>query len=340
MKLYINLLATYFPGIDPTYDVYYQQVLEQVELAEELGWDCFMFNEHHFLRYGGLIADPAVLLAAAAARTSRIRLGPCISIITLRHPLQIAEQYAMVDVISGGRLEFGIGSGNTDLDHRVFDIKRDESRPRLDEASKVILQAWTNDRFSHEGKFWRFEEITLYPRPVQQPHPPIWVAGTSPATLGWAGSQGYDIMTVGHPHPPDSVKLGVDAWREGLIAGGHDPATHHCQLHLRIYVDENSKRAHDIATAAITRYDDVSRIGRKEPLPPGKVYPWEDMLASGRNCYGNPEQCMQIINNTIRNYTFDTLTTTFNFGGIPHADITKSMRLFAKEVMPAVRELQ
>ena len=87
MKLYINLLATYFPGIDPTYDVYYQQVLEQVELAEELGWDCFMFNEHHFLRYGGLIADPAVFLAAAAARTSRIRLGPCISMITLRHPL-------------------------------------------------------------------------------------------------------------------------------------------------------------------------------------------------------------------------------------------------------------
>jgi len=338
MRFYINLLSTYYPGLDAPYAEYYRQVLEQVELAEELGWECFMFNEHHFLRYGGLIADPAILLAAAASRTSRIRLGPCISIITLRHPLQIAEQYAMVDAISGGRLEFGIGSGNTDLDYRVFGIPRDESQSRLDEATGVIVKAWTHDRFSHRGKFWNFEEITLYPRPRQQPHPPIWVAGTSPATLGWAGRHGYDIMTVAHPHPPEAVKLGVDAWREALTAAGHDAASRRCQLHLRVYVDENTERARDVAMAAIARYDEVATIGRKSASQvnlQGKAYNWEGMLASGRNCYGNPEQCIGIINNTIRNYQFDTLTTTFNFGGIPYEKILRSMRLFAKEVMPA-----
>ena len=87
MRFYINILTTYFPDLDPPYDTYYQQILEQVELAEELGWECFMFNEHHFLGYGGLVANPAVLLAAAAARTSKIRLGPCIAILPLRHPL-------------------------------------------------------------------------------------------------------------------------------------------------------------------------------------------------------------------------------------------------------------
>ena len=122
MRFYINILTTYYPDLDPPYDVYYQQILEQIELAEELGWECFMFNEHHFLGYGGLVANPAVLLAAAAARTSRIRLGPCIAILPLRHPLQSAEDYAMVDAVSGGRLEFGIGSGNTPLDYQVFDI--------------------------------------------------------------------------------------------------------------------------------------------------------------------------------------------------------------------------
>jgi hypothetical protein len=86
MRFYINILTTYYPDLDPPYDVYYQQILEQIELAEELGWECFMFNEHHFLGYGGLVANPAVLLAAAAARTSRIRLGPCIAILPLRHP--------------------------------------------------------------------------------------------------------------------------------------------------------------------------------------------------------------------------------------------------------------
>jgi alkanesulfonate monooxygenase SsuD/methylene tetrahydromethanopterin reductase-like flavin-dependent oxidoreductase (luciferase family) len=120
MRFYINILTTYFPDTDPSYDVYYGQILEQIELAEELGWECFMFNEHHFLGYGGLVANPAVLLAAAAARTSRIRLGSCIAILPLRHPLHSAEDYAMVDAISGGRLEFGVGSGNTEMDYRVF----------------------------------------------------------------------------------------------------------------------------------------------------------------------------------------------------------------------------
>jgi len=136
MRFYINILTTYFPEIDPPYDVYYQQILEQVQLAEELGWECFMFNEHHFLGYGGLVANPAVLLAAAAARTSKIRLGPCIAILPLRHPLQSAEDYAMVDAVSAGRLEFGIGSGNTELDYKVFGVTRENDRQRLDEASK------------------------------------------------------------------------------------------------------------------------------------------------------------------------------------------------------------
>ncbi|MCH8055820.1 MAG: LLM class flavin-dependent oxidoreductase [Deltaproteobacteria bacterium] len=333
----MNILATYYADHDPPFDVYYQQVLEQIELAEELGWECFMFNEHHFLGYGGPIANPATLLAAAAARTFKIRLGPCIAILPLRHPLQTAEDYAMVDAISGGRLEFGIGSGNTNLDYRVYGIPRAESRDRMDEANEIIIKAWSNERFSHRGKYWQFEEITLYPRPVQQPHPPIWVAGTSPGTLGWAGRHGYDIMTVGHPHPPDETRPGVEAWREGLIAAGHNPAEHHCQFHIRTCVDENVMRAREVATAAIERYDMISRIGRKEDRPLPKVHDWEGMLAQGRNLYGNPEDCIRIINNASKNYPFDILTTTFNFGGIPHDTITKSMRLFAKEVMPAFR---
>src|SRR2546425_12259904 len=116
MRFFINILTTYFPDRDPPYGVYYRQILEQIELAEELGWECFMFNEHHFLGYGGLIANPAGMLRAAAARTSKIRLGTCIAITPLRPPLHSAEGYAMGDGISGGRLGVGVGSGNTGLD--------------------------------------------------------------------------------------------------------------------------------------------------------------------------------------------------------------------------------
>ncbi len=336
MRFYMNILTTYFPDGDPPYEVYYRQILEQIELAEELGWECFMFNEHHFLGYGVLVANPAVLLAAAAARTSKIRLGPCIAITPLRHPLQCAEDYAMVDAISNGRLDFGIGSGNTGLDYRVFGIPREESRARMEEANELILKAWSNERFSHQGKFWQFEEIQLYPRPVQQPHPPIWVAGTSAQTLGWAGKMGYDIMTVGHPHPPETVRAGIEEWRGGLRVSGIDPNTRRCQFHVRTWVDENSQLAEEVAIPAIVRYDEISRIGRREDAKL-KNQDWAAMLAAGRNLYGDPDQCIQITYNAMKHYSFNIMTNTFNFGSIPHDLILKSMRLFAKEVMPAFR---
>ncbi len=337
MRFYINILTTYFPDLDPPYDIYYRQILEQVELAEELGWECFMFNEHHFLGYGGLAANPAVLLSAAAARTARIRLGPCIAILPLRHPLHTAEDYAMVDALSGGRLEFGIGSGNTALDYQVFGIDRQGDKRRLEEATEVILKAWSLDRFRHEGQNWSFGEITLYPRPVQRPHPPIWVAGTSVDTLGWAGRRGYNIMTVGHPHPPEKVRSGVEAWKRALTESGIDIAMRHCQYHVRTHVNESTSKAEDVAMPAITRYDEISRIGRKSVTAASAEYDWQGMLASGRNNYGDPQQCIRGIHRAQAHYYFDTLTTTFNFGGIAHEEIKKSMRLFAKEVMPAFR---
>jgi len=337
MRFYINILTTYFPDIDPPYDIYYQQILEQVQLAEELGWECFMFNEHHFLGYGGLVANPAVLLSAAAARTSKIRLGTCIAILPLRHPLHSAEDYAMVDALSGGRLEFGIGSGNTEMDYRVFGVTRENDRQRLREALDVILKTWGNERVSHKGDFWQFDELTLYPRPIQRPHPPIWVAGTSAEGLGWAGQQGYDIMTVGHPHPPEKVRPGVEAWKKALVDQGINPKERHCQFHVRTHVNESAERARDIATAAIARYDAISRIGRRSLTAPPAEYDWDMMLATGRNNYGTPQQCITNIHNAAKHYYFDTLTTTFNFGGIRHPEIMESMRLFAKEVMPAFR---
>lgn len=243
----------------------------------------------------------------------------------------------MVDALSGGRLEFGIGSGNTEMDYKVFGITRENDRQRLREAIEIILKAWGSERAGYNGNFWSFDELTLYPRPIQQPCPPIWVAGTSAEGLGWAGRQGYHIMTVGHPHPPEKVRPGVEAWKRGLIEGGFDLKEKHCQFHVRTHVHETAEKAREVATAAITRYDAISRIGRRSlTVPPGE-YDWDMMLASGRNNYGDPGDCVENIQNAMKHYYFDTLTTTFNFGGIPHAEILKSMRLFGKEVMPAFR---
>src|SRR5262249_22282030 len=153
-----------------------------------------------------------------------------------------------------------------------------------------ILNAWTRERSRHRGEFWRFEELQLYPRPAQRPHPPIWVAGTSVETLEWAGRRGFHIMNVAHPHGPEKVQTGVDAWKNALRAQGIDPASRHCQLHVRTHVNESGRRAREIAMPAITRYDEISRIGRKSSLTARPdEYDWDGMLAAGRNNYGAPD---------------------------------------------------
>ncbi|HUF42442.1 MAG TPA: hypothetical protein VMR20_10825, partial [Verrucomicrobiae bacterium] len=142
---------------------------------------------------------------------------------------------------------------------------------------------------------------------------------------------------VGHPHPPEKVRPGVEAWKQGLLDHGIDPKERRCQFHMRTHVSESAERARDIATAAISRYDAISRIGRRSLTVAPAEYDWNMMLATGRNNYGTPEQCIENIHNAMKHYYFDTLTTTFNFGGIPHGEILKSMCLFAREVMPAFR---
>jgi len=268
------MLATYFPERNGSPDDFYRQIFDQVQLAEELGLYAFWFTEHHFIQYGGSVPNPATMIAAAATRSSRIRLGSCISILPLHHPLQVAEDYAMADLISGGRLEFGMGLGNTQKDYDVLQLDRSESRARYQEAAEVIVKAWSQDRFSHEGQFWQMRDVQLHPRPLQSASggPPIWVAGTSEASLHWAGLHGYDVMTVAHPHPPEKQRAGVAAWKRGLAEGGHDRGQRHCQLHIRMFVDENRERARETAKAAILRYDTASaERGPRLPGAPSEV---------------------------------------------------------------------
>jgi alkanesulfonate monooxygenase SsuD/methylene tetrahydromethanopterin reductase-like flavin-dependent oxidoreductase (luciferase family) len=337
----MHLLPTYHADRDPAFGLFLRNVLERVTLAEELGWECQWFTEHHFLQYGGPIPNPAVMISAAAARTSHIRLGSAISILPLHHPLQTAEDYAMVDAISGGRLEFGIGRGNTDLDYTVYGIDRTESAARLQESLEIIRQAWSQEQFSHHGRFWQFDDCTLTPRPEQAASggPPIWVASLNPESMHWAGRQGFHIMTVSHPQPPERVNAGVTAWRDGLREAGHDPSRFHNKLHVRVYVHGDRARAREVAEKAIIRYEILQeeRHRRGTPNITHETYDWDLMLAQGRNIYGNPDDCVRLIQLAARHFDFDICSTTFNFGGISHEESMSAMRLFAKEVMPSLR---
>jgi alkanesulfonate monooxygenase SsuD/methylene tetrahydromethanopterin reductase-like flavin-dependent oxidoreductase (luciferase family) len=144
-------------------------------------------------------------------------------------------------------------------------------------------------------------------------------------------------MSVAHVRPPEAVRPGIAAWQEGLRAGGHEPSERSCKIHVRVWADEDATRAREVAERAIARYDEVSRRDRPSATaaPPPDQYDWVGMRAQGRNIYGNPDEVIAGIRSAQQHFAFDCLGAQFHFGGIPHADVVRAMRLFAREVMPA-----
>ena len=176
----------------------YKDIIAQIELGDAVGFDTAWLGEIHFIREFSILADPLMVLAAAAQRTSRIRLGTAVTLLPLHSPIKIAEEAAIADILSDGRLEFGVGRGIA-RHYASYGIPPEESRARFDEALDFILAAWTNDSFSFDGKYFQARELSLVPRPVQTPIPIVVGGGTPPAYRravtqghGWYGF-GLDV---------------------------------------------------------------------------------------------------------------------------------------------------
>ncbi|MEA3216806.1 MAG: hypothetical protein QOJ19_2962 [Acidimicrobiia bacterium] len=223
---------------------YYGDILDQIVALEELGYDSVWFGEHHYAQYS--FGSPAVMAMAAAARTSRIRLGTGISLVPLHHPLRLAEEYAMVDVLSGGRLEYGIGRGFLKTAYDLFGIETEESTRRFREGAEVIQAAWNaaGKPFDTDGEFWSLRGAECFPPPLQQPHPPIYASGA--ATLDsyiWAGTRGLNLATAFFIPKPDFVRDAIARYRSALADAGHDPASREVLGVIQMYCAENEQEA-------------------------------------------------------------------------------------------------
>ena len=173
----------------------FKENLEQVVYAEQLGYDSFWFAEHHFSTYS-MIASPNLMVASAAQRTSRTKLGPAVNVLPFHHPIRLAEEGAMLDMISDGRLLWGIGRGIQPSEFVPWQVDHNQSREMFEEIHEAVVRAWTQPTFSYEGQFVNIPETTLEIRPVQQPHPPIWTAGLSEPSVRWAAKHNYPSMSV------------------------------------------------------------------------------------------------------------------------------------------------
>src|SRR5438552_2896690 len=172
----------------------YQDILAQIELGDHVGFDTVWLGELHFSRAFSILADPLMVLAAAAQRAPRIRLGTAVTLLPLHNPVKIAEEAAIADILSNGRLELGVGRGTAPLHYEGYSIAMEESRERFEEALDFILGAWRSESFSFDGKYFRADELKLTPRPVQTPYPPLRIAANSPDTFPFAARRGSPIF--------------------------------------------------------------------------------------------------------------------------------------------------
>ncbi len=191
----------------------YERALDRIVVMDGAGYDAVWLAEHHFTTYS---VCPSVHLMAleAAHRTQRLRIGTAVSLAALYHPLRLAEEVALLDVLTGGRLNWGAGRGFEPAEFNAFGVPLDETASRFREAVEVVLAAWTNERLTFHGKFWDFDDVEVLPKPLQLPHPPTWVAATSSEAVDWAASMGLWILM-----DPHATFLEIGAKYEQYLAG-------------------------------------------------------------------------------------------------------------------------
>ncbi|MGI8926591.1 MAG: LLM class flavin-dependent oxidoreductase [Tepidiformaceae bacterium] len=180
----------------PLEDVY-RRAFERIAIMDEGGYDAVWLAEHHFSTYS-VCPSVHIMGTHIAARTRNLRIGTAVSLAAMYHPLRLAEEVALLDVLSGGRVNWGAGRGFDAREFRSFGVPPQESLERFHEAVEIVLAAWAGGPLNYQGKFWQFSDVEVLPRPLQQPHPPVWLAATSPDSVRKAAAAGYTILMDPH----------------------------------------------------------------------------------------------------------------------------------------------
>lgn len=197
----------------------YARALQRIEIMDRSGYDAVWLTEHHFSDYSVCPSIP-VMGAYAAARTKNIRIGTGVTLAAFYHPLRLAEEIALLDILSGGRVNWGAGRGFDAREFRTFAVPMEESQIRFHEAVEIVTRAWTSDRLTYQGKFFSFDDVEVLPKPLQKPHPPVWMAAGSPEALQWAASMGHSVLLGPHATHQETGQQ-WEFYRDRLRANGY-----------------------------------------------------------------------------------------------------------------------
>jgi natural product biosynthesis luciferase-like monooxygenase protein len=315
----------------------YASMLTEIRVADQLGWDMAWFAEHHGDAYGGIVPSIALMATAVATQTKRIRVGAGVAILPLHHPLRVAEDFAMLDVLSGGRVDLGIGRGFMPHEFRALGVDFDSRQGPFREGLEILLKAWTEEQFSYAGQHYSLDSMSLYPRPLQKPHPPLWMAASlSQESFQTAGRLGFNLMINPYTRTRNEIARGLAWYTDAYAAAGHDVARRRILVHEHLYVAPTEEQAREEPREALMWY--LRQVDRaflrsndrpQEPLNPAAY----ETMYPDKVIFGTPDSVERKIREWeplgVTDFCFMT-----QFGNLSARKSLDSLLLFSREVMP------
>jgi alkanesulfonate monooxygenase SsuD/methylene tetrahydromethanopterin reductase-like flavin-dependent oxidoreductase (luciferase family) len=339
----------------------YAEHLDEMTYCEELGLDGVVFNEHHYSSYGTM-PSPNLIAAALSQRTKKIKIGVLGNILPLRdHPVRVAEEYAMIDCLSNGRLIAGFVRG-IPAEYVWYGVNPEESRGRFQEAYDLIMTAWTNSVWSFDGEFYKLKDCAIWPRPVQQPHPPIWIAARSAESIEWCVKRHLPCAQV--YQTTGQIEDTFNYYRTKAKEDGWQAEPDDFILCRHIYIDESDNKAQEIAEPAMRYFFSVYNRGFNDAINQTaadqqkllakltsersfnyfregnraridfSTLGWDELIKSGYMIAGDPDSVARQIQDQMKQIGADHFMGMFHIGNLAHEKVISSLNLFKKEIMP------
>lgn len=328
------------PSARPSKEIFDRGV-ELAQAAESLGFRNSWLGEHHFSTYGYL-SRPVQLATYIAAKTTKLRVGTAVIVVPLHNPLVVAEEVATLDLLSNGRADIGFGRGYQHYEFARFGLELDPARARWDESIDIIMQAFKGQPFTYKGKFFDLPETSVYPQPIQKPHPPIWVVAQSPYAIEATVRRGFNVLTGGYGMPVEM--LGEFGNIMKRVVDQVQPATApNIGVQRAVYVTKSEADAREAAEQArwnmrvtLSLRNGYEQVVNGSAVPvPVPNEPSIDDLLERHLVIGTPETVIRQIKRIQDVVGITHFNCSFWIGDMDQARVLRSMELFSREVMPA-----
>lgn len=319
---------------------YYQAFLEEVLLGEALGFDSVWLEEHHGVK-NHYWPSPLVALAGITTRTERLLIGTDIIVLPFYHPVRVAEDVAMLDIMSGGRFILGAAIGYKPDEFALYQVPLEKRGARFEEALRLIKLLWTQEEVTFEGNYYQVQGLKIEPRPASRPHPPLWIGGWGDLSLRRAARLG-DAWLPGPTANLTKLLQAQQTYRQEVQAAGLDPARQLVPLTREVVIAETDEKAREMAEKhLLINYRDEygggswnhPLIGAEDSAPVDQF----EAISQDRFLVGSPETVIQQLQKFVRALGVDHLICRLFFPGMPHEFIMNELKLLAQEVIPVFR---